>query len=199
MKLLTEEQLNKKVKRKKIFKRIIKIITYPILAAILSVSIYAFIQRMINPDKIIDVFGYKAFSVNSGSMEDTLKVGDLIIIKKPKNENLMKVGDIITFRENNYIITHRIVEIKEIENKKYYITKGDNNSAIDENKVSFENIEGICVRSFHDVGRIVLIAQNTNVIIMVGFLLYLIYCFFSDREDRNIARHIKRKKTEDEK
>ena len=42
----------------------------------------------------ISVFGYRTFRVGSGSMEPTLKVDDLILVKR---QNSYKVKDIVTF------------------------------------------------------------------------------------------------------
>ena len=106
MKILTDEQIEKKIKKKKILKTIIKIIIYPIIIFLCAISIYTFAQRMINPDKVIDIFGYKAFSITSGSMEDTLNVGDLIIVKNKDN----------TIINANFPGVHAAVEIEKALN-----------------------------------------------------------------------------------
>ena len=196
MKILTDEQIEKKVKKKKILKTIIKIIIYPIIIFLCAISIYTFAQRMINPDKVIDIFGYKAFSITSGSMEDTLNVGDLIIVKNIKDENSIKEDDIISFQMKNSIITHRVVKVEEERDKKYFITKGDNNTTNDEDKVIFENIEGKFVKKFSKIGKYLFMLQDTNIVIIIALVLYLIYSIYSEREDRKIARHQKRKKNE---
>ena len=196
MKILTDEQIEKKIKKKKILKIIIKIIVYPIIIFLCAISIYTFAQRMINPDKVIDIFGYKAFSITSGSMEDTLNVGDLIIVKNIKDENSIKEDDIISFQMKNSIITHRVVKVEEEKDKKYFITKGDNNTTNDEDKVALENIEGKFVKKFAKIGKYLFMLQDTNIVIIIALVLYLIYSIYSEREDRKIARHQKRKKNE---
>ena len=79
-----------------------------------------------------NIFGFTAFRVATGSMENTIEVGDIVIAKLDTPVNL---NDIIVFQENDYFITHRLINF--IENK--LITKGDaNNSedkAIDESQV----------------------------------------------------------------
>lgn len=89
-----------------------------------------------------------------------------------------------------------MVKIEENNNKKYYITKGDNNSSNDEEKIVYENIEGVLVKKISKVGKVFVILQDTNIIIAIGLVFYLVYSFYSEREDRRIARHIKRKKSE---
>ena len=51
----------------------------------------------------------------------------------------VKVGDIIDFRDGDFIVTHRIVEIKT----GYYTTKGDNNNIKDVTKRKKDDIIGI--------------------------------------------------------
>ncbi len=63
---------------------------------------------------------FKEFPLRNG-----FKKGDLIIIKGKKDIN---IGDVIVFKVNmDYPIIHRVVEIKKINNKTIYETKGDNN------------------------------------------------------------------------
>jgi len=71
----------------------------------------------------------------SGSMEPTLKIGDLLIIRGGlKAEDIHaspKDGDIIIFHSpsdpNGIPIVHRAIEKIQKDGKWYFITKGDNN------------------------------------------------------------------------
>lgn len=67
-------------------------------------------------------------AVVSDSMEPTLYKGDLIIVKGV-DLALIEEGDIIVFhnRFRGIDVVHRIVEIKESEMGRIFITKGDNN------------------------------------------------------------------------
>ena len=73
----------------------------------------------------INYFGYTFFIIDSSSMYDTLEENDLIIVKITDNINL---NDIVSFKQDNNIITHRVVEI----NDDIIITKGDYNNYKDE-------------------------------------------------------------------
>ena len=95
---------------------------------ILIINLIIIIKGNMNPDKVPDVFGYKPFAVVSGSMETSINVGDLVIAKKIDSDKSLKNGDIIAFRtSDNYVVTHRIVETKDENGKRYFTTKGDNN------------------------------------------------------------------------
>ncbi len=94
----------------------------------------------------ISVFGIHWFKVGSGSMEPTLKVNDIILIKK---ENEYFINDIITFKDNDEIITHRIIDI----NDKEITTKGDANNKEDK-PITKDMIIGKIIFKFHIFGFI---------------------------------------------
>jgi len=81
------------------------------------------------------------YIVTSGSMEPTLKLGDIIYVSHANAEEI-KVGDIISFHNEEYIITHRCVEILQQENKTYFKTKGDANEDADSFLISEDAIIG---------------------------------------------------------
>ncbi len=66
--------------------------------------------------------------VKSGSMEPTLKVGDVIVIEPASPEDI-KVGDVIVFWNPWYgnLVVHRVVHITE----EGVYTRGDANAGID--------------------------------------------------------------------
>jgi signal peptidase len=114
---------------KKIIKFIEKFIfsvLITILLGILVIVIYSFVQLDIQKKEYCNIFGYSIFQIETGSMEDTLQIEDIIIIKLG-NENI-KENDIITFRQDKNFITHRVKKIDE----NAIITKGDNNPNEDE-------------------------------------------------------------------
>lgn len=195
MKIYTTEEITKKLNRKKIIKNIFKAIIYPIIILVLICNIILLVQKIITPDKIATIFGYKAFVISSGSMEPTLNIGDIVIIKETKQEQISK-GNIITFRKDGYNITHRINDIIEKDGEKYYQTKGDKNTTNDADLVKYEEIEGVYVFKIDKIGSIITYAQNTTTIIIIICVIYLIYRISAEKDDRKIARHEKRKEYE---
>ena len=122
------ESINKRKEKEKIVKRIIEII-----AIILIYNIILIIISSIN-GKDFSILGYKAYIVNTNSMEPTIEVGDIVIIKKVKAEKLNQ-GDVITFTREGEVITHRITKIETEEKSTQYVTKGDNNNTEDSKQV----------------------------------------------------------------
>jgi len=86
------------------------------------------------------IFGWETHPVLSGSMEPALKVGGVIVTKPVKLEEV-KMGDIITFQTGEQTISHRVVNIVEIDEKPWFQTKGDVNEEPDSNLVSSEGKE----------------------------------------------------------
>ena len=57
-------------------------------------------------------------------------------------------GDIINFKRGNIIITHRIKEVfKDEAGNVSFETKGDNNNAVDEEKVQPNDVKGTVIKS----------------------------------------------------
>jgi len=108
-----------------------------------------FIEReniLVYPDKI--VIALKDATVSSyedtGSMEPILDSNSNGIRIKPEFENEIQVGDIVSFRQNGFLIVHRVIE-KGIDSQGvYFITKGDNNNFKD-GKIRFQDIEYITI------------------------------------------------------
>ncbi len=75
-----------------------------------------------------NLFGLRAFTIKSNSMNPTLNKGSIIITKQLPQYSQ---GDIITYNSKVYrheeIVTHRIVQL----GGNVYVTKGDANVAID--------------------------------------------------------------------
>lgn len=96
------------------------------LCSLLVLSIIS-IQITKSRGEIPNVLGFQLFAVKSGSMEPTLKVGVVIVSRKPKDPEYLQVNNIVTFRTlSNAIVTHRIIEVINDNGSKAYRTKGDN-------------------------------------------------------------------------
>jgi len=90
---------------------------------------------------------YRAYIVQSGSMEPALPVGSIVFTRT--NSNYAK-GEIITFKTNNSdtLVTHRIVDTVTENGEEFYLTKGDANEEVDSGKVAMNQVIG---RSFLSV------------------------------------------------
>lgn len=126
-------------------------ITLSVLAWILLIFALLITVMVFTSDKnngVPSLFGRMPLTVESGSMEPTFKEGDLIIAKEIDNINDLKEGDVISFWTNEIvdgekvINTHRIVEVKDNNGTKSFVTKGDNNPQNDTSVVFQGDIIG---------------------------------------------------------
>ena len=107
-------------------------------------------------------------------MEDTINKNDIIVVKKVGKSEI-KENDIISFDNGNEIITHRIVEIENINGQTLYTTKGDNNRFEDDEKISFEQIEGKYVFKLSKLGYLMNFLKNRYFLIVL--FIILMFCF----------------------
>lgn len=195
MKIYTAEEITKKLNWKNKTKKVKKII-FSIIFLISFICIcILLISKMLNPNTVPDLLGYKSFIIISGSMEPHLKVGDLIVVKEI-DANKIKKGDIISFWEGESLVTHRVEEILKENGEKHFKTKGDNNNKEDETLVTISNIEGICKFRIPKVGKLIMHSQNVWGFIIIFGIIYIIYIVSDEKEKRKISRHEKRKEYE---
>lgn len=87
---------------------------------------------------------YNLYSVHSGSMEPTIRIGDLILTKEAET---YQKGDVVTFlpsdvKDKTNSVTHRIVEINKQRGVKTFTTKGDANQSADSDEITKDRILG---------------------------------------------------------
>lgn len=114
---------------------------------------------------------YKIYIITSGSMQPTLQVNELIVVKKAKKDTTYQVGDIITYCDinDNSIITHRIVRITQDG----YYTKGDFNNIEDLNVVANEQIIGKLVYNSLFLGNLYVKYKFILLLLLIGFIVVL--------------------------
>ena len=95
-----------------------------IITLLILVGIYYIIQIKILKNDFANLCGYTFFEVATGSMENTINIGDLVIVNLTKDVN---ENDIIVYKDDNNFITHRL--IKKQADK--LITRGDANNSED--------------------------------------------------------------------
>ena len=81
-----------------------------IVVICLIFAVYNFIQLEVLKKDYVNYFGYTYFNTISGSMEDTINIDDYVIVKITKK---VSEDDIVTFKDDNMIVTHRIVRVED--------------------------------------------------------------------------------------
>ena len=182
------ESINKRKEKEKTIKKIIGVI-----AIILIYNIILIIVSSIN-GKNFNILGYKAYVINTNSMEPTIRVGDIVIVKKVEKEKL-KQSDVITFSQEGEVITHRIIKV-EADFK--YVTKGDNNNTEDTKKVKYEDILGEEILIIPYLGKAIQIIDN-KIIFLIICLIILICAFINIQKNEKLENRREKKKIEEKK
>ena len=142
MKERRQKEKPEKEKLKTWFRRI----ALAFLGMFLGVELYFANAKGILGNELPMPFGFGTAVVLSGSMEPTLEVDDLIIVKQ---KNDVDVGDVVVYQSGRSLVVHRIVRFDD----DMVITKGDANGAEDK---PFEKnlIKGVMIARIPHVGRL---------------------------------------------
>lgn len=107
--------------------------------------------------------------VVSGSMEPVFYRGDIVVVERSSflgiNEfdpSETQIGDIVVYDAAwfNDPVIHRVINITEVDGKKYFVIKGDNNKEPDPYLVEEERIEQ----------RVITIGDQPLIIPKIGYI-----------------------------
>lgn len=173
-------------------KKIIKTMGNIILNILLVISILVLVLLMgsyiqiefLNKD-YPNFFTYTAFQVASGSMLDTIHVDDIVIVRIDNDIEKMNTGDIIVFKQDNNIITHRVIEI----NGEEIITKGDANNTNDE-PITKDSVIGKVIKIIPNVAiwKRVLTSPEILLLIITTIALWITSFYVFNKKDNNIKQ-----------
>ena len=167
-------------------KKALKIIYYLLIVFIIAVALLLIVS-------IFPITGnYKVMIVQGGSMEPAIKMGSVAVVKPVSD---YKIGDVITFgpySKTKAPTSHRIYDIKIVNDSPVYITKGDANDTPDQREIRKSDILGKVLFSVPYLGFAVAFAQQP-----IGFALIIIIpaVVIIGDEVKKIIDEIKRKKT----
>lgn len=119
------------------------------------------------------IVGFQFISVLTGSMHPEIKPGSLILVKRVNDPGVLQVNDVITFqspRNEKQLITHRIVEVKNVDSGIFFITKGDANLTADVEEVAINNVFGKYQNIALPYGGYILQLTKTK----IGFIVFFI-------------------------
>ena len=194
--IYTNEMIKIEKEKKKKRQDIINNVVTGILLILIILCAYFFYQKFIQKENPINLFGYRAFVILTGSMEPELNPGDLVFTRKPSEKDLI-VGNVITFREapgSAVTTTHRITDIVVQDGKTYYQTKGDNNSSDDASLVPAENVIGTMSFKISKAGKIVLGITSSGGFALILIVILLKWSINAKKRDKILIREDCRKK-----
>ena len=154
----------------KIFSIIYTIIRDIFFFVVILYLAFILLQRISGNNSI---FGYRLFTVATGSMTGVYDINDVIAVKD-YNVLKLKVGDDIAYRGSRgglegKLITHRIIRITETDHGRVYVTRGVNAPTEDPSIESYQILGKV-------VGVVPIISTLNHVIkSQLGFFV-LVFC-----------------------
>lgn len=165
---------NENAQKTKISRKVINILQYIIIIILIVLIAYYSYQKFILQKKYVPFFNHNFFIILSGSMETTINTKDLIVTS-PKDT--YEKGDIIAFNQEETVTVHRIIDVKNEDGTKSYVTKGDNNNAEDLDEVKNEDILGAYNFTIPILGGIIIFFA-TNPILLIVLIVALVLIYF---------------------
>ena len=126
---------------------------------------------------------FSLFTIISPSMEPSIRVYDVIVNRRIENPSTIQVGDVITFISTSSIsrdmvVTHRVIDIREVDGEYEFVTKGDNNPAADSDTAKADNLIGRTLFRIPQLGRVQFFIGNIGgwiAIVVIPAMLIIIY------------------------
>lgn len=118
-------------------------------------------------------FGVGMAVVLSGSMEPSIHVNDLLLVKEAEGVEI-GTGDVVVYQEDGKLISHRVVECRE----DMLVTRGDANETADDPIVR-DQVKGIVFARIPYAGVLVsAIRQPAVSILMLAAAVFLLERFY---------------------
>lgn len=146
---------------------------------ILGLSLYRWNAETLTGNKMPMPFGVGASVVLSGSMEPTLHVNDLVLVRRTRQ---VKPGDVVVYQSGSMLVIHRVVSVTE----ERIVTQGDANNVSDD-PITPEDVKGVMVLAVPAVGAVVLALKKPPVVlaVLLAALLLNERAFRKERKDQD--------------
>lgn len=165
------------------------------VSVILGVNIYSWNAKSLTGNAMPMPFGYGGAVVLSGSMEPTIMVDELIIVKE---EPIYKVGDIVVYQNGKIPVVHRIVNMAD----GILTTRGDANN-VDDAPIELSQVKGRVIAHIPYVGTLVRILKTpvATILLILGAVLMVELPYMKEKEEKEeelakIKEEIRRLKEE---
>lgn len=167
------------VKTNKIIQNVVRVLLLFVISLIIGITVYSFNVKSLKGDQMPMPFKIGISVVLTGSMEPTISVNDLIIVKET---NDYEVGDIVVFQDHSSLVVHKIIRIDGEE----IVTKGDANDTEDA-PISVKQIKGEVVSIIPVLGLIVKFIKSPIgiVLILAGAIVLLRLSYKKEKEEKD--------------
>lgn len=161
-------------------KKIVDIVINVLICLIFVISIFVIIaNNSIKETGVPNLFGYTMASVQSDSMTGTFEKGDIVIGKLADENTVIEKGDVVSFWDAKdgikFVNTHRVTEVYEYGDAKFYDTKGDKEGlGVDPYTKSQEDIVAVYQGKIPALGGFIDFIKKP-----IGFILIIVLPFLA--------------------
>ncbi len=180
--------MTKEKAKKNKYSALTRRMTLVILGILLGLNVYLANAHNLAGTKLPMPFGFGTAVVLSGSMEPTLSVNDVILVRKSESYN---INDIVVYDSGRKMIVHRIIDQKDDT----ITTKGDANNAADE-PISAKAVKGKVLFSVPKAGAAVTVLRSPVGIIAIILTAVLLIEISFRREKKKEENRIEKIKEE---
>ena len=151
-----------------------------IVSILIIIGVYYIVQIKVFQNDYSNLFGYTFFEVATGSMSNTIEIGDVVVVEITKEVNK---NEIIVYKDGDNFVTHRLVE----KDGDKLVAKGDANNSEDK-PITENQILGRVIYVVPKLGiwrKILLSPEVIGLILTFFFLLGLVFHFTSKTEGKD--------------
>lgn len=174
-------------------------LVFLVLLLVMCTMVFGLVQSRITggPPSIA---GRQLYIVLSGSMSPTFDAGSVVFVRPIPAEEI-KAGDILTYKaqSGDTLVTHRVVEVVNVDGEPGFITRGDANDVNDEGILEPARIVGKVEYYLPYLGRIMSFTQTKQGLITLIFIPGLIIIFYELKNIIGYAATMEREKLAKEK
>jgi signal peptidase len=143
-----------------------RLLLMALTSLLIGVNFYLWNAKSITGNQMPMPFGYGISVVLSGSMEPTLSVNDLVLVRETQD---VEVGDVVVYQSGSSLVIHRVVQV---EGDTLY-TQGDANNAMDA-PIDRADVKGRMVMALPGLGAVAQILKNPIVVLVVVAAAFLL-------------------------
>ena len=182
----------------RVIKRVLYGLVLILCAFLVVVTVTVAVQRFVFKSPVPSFAGYSLLIIGTGSMENTIMEGDLVLVK---DTGEYKIGDIVTFAHpgDRISTTHRIIDYEYDENgNREYVTRGDANNTKDRVNTVDEEIFGEVVWIMHGLGLFVgWLTQGGGIVFVLAAFAVIVLGVLFMKDDNSSQQESEPSKEED--
>ena len=140
---------------------------------------YYIIQIKVFKNDYANMFGYTFFEVATGSMANTIEIGDVVVVKITKE---VEENDIIVYKDEDNFVTHRLIQ----KNENKLIAKGDSNNSQDK-PISNDQILGEVIFIIPKIGiwkKVLLSPEILGLSVALIIILGITFSYTAKTEEK---------------